>query len=173
MCSFLGAISLSSVLCHYRFQGGAIELQCFVHIFDKISCNTKVVFNHFDRDSHEYRQSLYIACKTQQKWGCTSSRNSSTLGISQSFSANPIAVPSIHGYSTTPPVRLLIHRPFIPPFSAHLVPGFPIEVLIDTAGAGSHGPLCYDNFGAVEAATKDRLPGQVEVKTKNTKKWRI
>ena len=81
-------------------SGGAIELQCFVHIFDKISCNTKVVFNHFDRDSHEYRQSLYIACKTQQKWGCTSSRNSSTLGISQSFSANPIAVPSIHGYST-------------------------------------------------------------------------
>ena len=39
----------------YRFWGGPIALQCFVRICDKKnSCNTKVVFNHFDRDSCIY-----------------------------------------------------------------------------------------------------------------------
>ena len=34
----------------YRFWGGPIALQGFVHISDKKkSCNTKVVFNHFNR----------------------------------------------------------------------------------------------------------------------------
>ena len=34
------------------FGWGPIALQCFVHIYDKKSCKTKVVLNHFDRDSY-------------------------------------------------------------------------------------------------------------------------
>ena len=36
----------------YRFWGGPIALQCSVHI-SKDSCNTKMVFNHFDCDSYD------------------------------------------------------------------------------------------------------------------------
>ena len=46
---------LSCMVPGYRFWEGPIALQCFVHISDKKnSCNTKVVFNHFDRDSCIY-----------------------------------------------------------------------------------------------------------------------
>ena len=37
----------------YRFWGGPIALQCFVHISDKKTpAILKVVFNHFDRGSY-------------------------------------------------------------------------------------------------------------------------
>ena len=40
----------------YRFWGGPIALQGFVQISDKKnSCNTKVVFNHFDRGSNDLK----------------------------------------------------------------------------------------------------------------------
>ena len=46
---------LSCIVPGYRFWEGSIALQCFVHISDKKnSCNTKVVFNHFGRDSYIY-----------------------------------------------------------------------------------------------------------------------
>ena len=45
---------LSSMVPGYRFWVGPIALQCFVRISDKKNCNTKVVFNHFDRDSYIY-----------------------------------------------------------------------------------------------------------------------
>ena len=45
---------LSSMVPGYRFWVGPIALPCFVRISDKKNCNTKVVFNHFDRDSYIY-----------------------------------------------------------------------------------------------------------------------
>ena len=42
----------------YRFWGGPITLQCLVHISEKNSSNTKVVFKHFDSDSCVY--SIYV-----------------------------------------------------------------------------------------------------------------
>ena len=44
---------LSCMVPSYRFWGGPIyRFTGFVHISDKKSCNTKVAFNHFDRDSY-------------------------------------------------------------------------------------------------------------------------
>jgi hypothetical protein len=56
--------SLSSVLCHYRFWRGALSLYsvswCFLRIWQKCFCNTTVVFNHFDPNSHQFLVKLWM-----------------------------------------------------------------------------------------------------------------
>ena len=64
---------LSCLVPGYRFWEGPIALQCFVHISDKKnSCNTKVskvVFNHFDRDSIIFLVGFSVTCLNQPAVG--------------------------------------------------------------------------------------------------------
>ena len=55
-------LHLSTSSCYYWLSlfGGHITLQCFVHISDKTSCNTKVVFNHFDLDPYTVIYSILL-----------------------------------------------------------------------------------------------------------------
>ena len=48
------AISLSSILCHYRFTVFR------AHLWQKCFCNTRVVFNDFDRNSYNIYTYIYV-----------------------------------------------------------------------------------------------------------------
>ena len=51
---FWRSISLSRVLCHYRFWRGPYRFTVFhAHLSQKCFCHTTVVFNHFDRNSYD------------------------------------------------------------------------------------------------------------------------